>query len=164
MGRELILNQREDVVPGQLVATVQELQLDDECATDDLAAELLDETRDRLDGAARREHVVVDEHAGAVRDRVRVKLERILAVLGPVPDLRGEVDHLSSRRGGAGRARTEAAPDPARARRGTGGPPARPDGARGYARAEPGRRWPRGARPPGRPTSGTRAGVAAMRR
>ena len=48
---------------------------------DDLAAELLDEVADRLDGAARREHVVVDEHALALAERVGVQLERVLAVL-----------------------------------------------------------------------------------
>ena len=45
---------------------------------DDLAAELLDEPADRLDRAARREHVVVDHDARAVRDQVRVQLERVL--------------------------------------------------------------------------------------
>src|SRR5260370_51093 len=46
-----------------------------------MAAELLDEACDRLDRAAGGEDVVVDHDAGALGDRVRVHLERVLAVL-----------------------------------------------------------------------------------
>ena len=51
-----------------------------------IAAELLDELDRRLRGAAGREHVVVDEHALARRDRVGVHLERVEAVLERVLD------------------------------------------------------------------------------
>ena len=46
-----------------------------------LPAEPLDEAGDRLDRPARREHVVVDDDARAVGDRVGGDLERVLAVL-----------------------------------------------------------------------------------
>src|SRR5581483_3184985 len=77
----LVLQQREDLVALELVAPVQELELDDERQPDHLAAELLDEVDRRLRGAAGREHVVVDQHPLAGDDRVGVHLERVEAVL-----------------------------------------------------------------------------------
>src|SRR5581483_5660788 len=59
----------------------EERELDDEVHADDAAAQLLDEARDGLDRAAGREHVVVNDHAGPPRDRVRVHLEGVLALL-----------------------------------------------------------------------------------
>src|SRR5436309_989037 len=61
-------------------STGEEGQLDDERTADDLAAEALDEARDRLDSPTRREHVVVDEHARARSDHLRVHFERVLPV------------------------------------------------------------------------------------
>src|SRR5207244_851710 len=72
---------RVELVLGESFAAVQEVELDDEGTAADLAAELLDETRDRLDGAAGREHVVVDQHPRPGRDRLRMELQRVLAVL-----------------------------------------------------------------------------------
>src|SRR5919198_4171349 len=69
-------DERVQVHPVQALAAAQERQLDDEARADHLAAELLDELRDRLDRAARREHVAVDHHPRALRDQVRVQLER----------------------------------------------------------------------------------------
>src|SRR5262245_36415323 len=78
----LVLDQGVQVVLGEAIAAFQEGQLDDEAAADHLPAESLDELlADRLDGAARREHVVVDQNPSAGRDHVRVQLEGVLAVL-----------------------------------------------------------------------------------
>src|ERR687898_1181039 len=76
-----VRDQRLHVVAGELVAAVQEGELDHEEEADDLAAELLDELRLRLRGAAGGEHVVVDDHPSSRRDRVRVHVEAVLAVL-----------------------------------------------------------------------------------
>ena len=46
--RLLVLDERVEVVAGELLAAVEERQLDDEVDADDVAAELLDEPRDRL--------------------------------------------------------------------------------------------------------------------
>src|SRR4029079_558374 len=78
--RRSVLEQREDVVALQPLAAVQELELDDERQPDDLAAELLDELDRRLRGPARRQHVVVDQDALALDDRVGVHLQRVEAV------------------------------------------------------------------------------------
>ena len=75
------MDQREDVVLRDLLQTLEEVQLDDELEPHHLAAELLDELRERLRGAAGRQHVVVDEHARAVAERVGAELERVRAVL-----------------------------------------------------------------------------------
>jgi hypothetical protein len=69
------------VVLGEPLAAAQERQLDDEATAHDLPAELLHEVRDRLHGAAGRQHVVVDQDARAFSDQVGVQLERVLAVL-----------------------------------------------------------------------------------
>src|SRR5579871_4244827 len=69
------------VAAGAALAPAQERQLDDEARADDDAAELLDEPPDRLDRSAGREDVVVDDDPGALRDQLRVQLERVLAVL-----------------------------------------------------------------------------------
>src|ERR1043165_7977955 len=86
-----VLDQGVQVVLGELVAPVEERELDDEAAPDDFPAEALDELlRYRLLRSSRREHVVVDEHARAVRDHVRVQLERVLPVLERI----GRADRL----------------------------------------------------------------------
>src|SRR3954465_11623958 len=77
----LIGDQCVQVEAVQLLAATEERQLDDEARSDDDAAELLDEAADRVDGGARREGVVVDHHAPALRDQLRVELERVHAVL-----------------------------------------------------------------------------------
>src|SRR5258708_8912270 len=79
--RESVSNERVHVGAVEALAAVEERQLDDEARADDHSAELLDELLDPLDGAAGREHVVVDDHLRAVRDQVRVQLDRVLAVL-----------------------------------------------------------------------------------
>src|SRR6476620_3910749 len=76
-----VFDQGAHLVALEPLASVQELQLDDERQADDLAAELLDELDRRLRGASRRQHVVVDQHLLPRDDRVRVDLERIEAVL-----------------------------------------------------------------------------------
>src|SRR5688500_1628369 len=81
-----VLDQRVDVVALELLAAVEERQVDDEGAADDLAAELLDQPSDRVDGAAGREHVVVDQDAHALPEGRRVQLERVLAVLERIGD------------------------------------------------------------------------------
>src|SRR4051812_4355619 len=79
-----VLDQRAEVVAVELLASVQELELDDECEADDLSAKLLDEVDLRLRRPARGEKIVVDEDARAARDRVRVQLESVEAVLESV--------------------------------------------------------------------------------
>src|SRR3954447_9363674 len=69
------------VEPVELLPPTEEGQLDDEARADDHPAELFDEAADRVDRAARREHVVVDHDARAARDPLRMQLERVLAVL-----------------------------------------------------------------------------------
>src|SRR5947207_4336245 len=70
------------VVLRQAIASVQERQLDDEAAADDDATEMLDELLgDRFHRPPGREDVVVDQHAGATRDHLRMELEGVLPVL-----------------------------------------------------------------------------------
>src|SRR5258708_29335480 len=76
-----VLQQRVDVVSGEALPSTEERQLDDEAGAANDAAELLDEAGDRLHRPARREHVVVDQHARSLRDQVGMELERVLAVL-----------------------------------------------------------------------------------
>src|ERR671918_1240496 len=76
-----VLHEREDVVAGELLATLQELQLDHEREADHRAAELLDQVDLGPGGAPRGQEVVVDKHARSALDRVGVQLERIEAVL-----------------------------------------------------------------------------------
>jgi hypothetical protein len=61
----------------QQLAPRQERQLDEEYARDDLAAEPLAQVAQRTGGAARRKQVVVDQDAGAARQRVGVDLEGV---------------------------------------------------------------------------------------
>src|SRR5438045_1276968 len=121
-----------DVVLAELRAPVEERQLDDEVDPDDVPAEALDETGDRLHRPAGREDVVVDDDPRALADRVRVDLERVLAVLQGVPGgdgLRGELARPPRR--------DEAAADLARDRR------AEPEPARLRAEDEVGLALPR---------------------
>src|SRR6266545_5342949 len=112
IGRESVLDQRVEVVAGQPLAAAEEGQLDDEADAADLPPELLDEAADRFHGPARREHVVVDEHPRALRDQVRMQLERVRAVL----ELVRRADRLRRQLAGAARG-NEAATDLARDRR-----------------------------------------------
>src|SRR5262245_28889310 len=75
------MNQRKDVVARDLLATLQEVQLDDELEAHDLAAELLDELGQRFRRPAGGEDVVVDHHPRAVVKCVGPELERVLAIL-----------------------------------------------------------------------------------
>src|SRR5436305_11558338 len=78
---QLIVDERVLIHAGKPFTAAEERQLDDEAGADDHAAELFDEALDRLDRPTCREHVVVDHDPGAVRDQLRVQLERVLAVL-----------------------------------------------------------------------------------
>src|SRR2546428_11406970 len=80
VGGRSVMEQRVQVVLAEPVPALEEVELDDERAAADLAAELLDEAGDRLHRAAGREHVVVDQDARAGLDRLRVQLENVLAV------------------------------------------------------------------------------------
>src|SRR2546421_10879292 len=64
----------------QPCASLQEGELDDEREADDLGSESLDQARDRLDGAAGREDVVVDQDAVSLPHRLRMELESVLSV------------------------------------------------------------------------------------
>src|SRR5581483_5313517 len=98
--RKLVVDEREQVEPGEPFAAAEECQLDDEAGSDDDAAEPFDEAADRLDHAAGCEDVVVDDDAGAVGDEGGVQLERVLPVFERV--------------GGADRLRRELAGPPRR--------------------------------------------------
>ena len=76
-----VRDERAELVLLESPATAEERELDHEVDTDDGAAELLDETGDRLHRPAGREHVVVDDDSRAASDRVGRDLERVLAVL-----------------------------------------------------------------------------------
>src|SRR5205085_873281 len=73
--------ERVQVVLREPLAAAEERQLDDEADSADGATEALDETADRLYGAAGREDVVVDEDLGALRNEIRVEFQRIRPVL-----------------------------------------------------------------------------------
>src|SRR3954451_18473659 len=86
-GRSLaVADQREDVVAFEALPAVQKLELDHEREAHDLAPQLLDEIDLRPRGTSRREQIVVDDHARAGLDRVRMQLERVEAVLERVLD------------------------------------------------------------------------------
>ena len=61
------MDQREDVVAFELLAAVQEVELDHECEPHDLAPELLDEVDLRPGRPSGREQVVVDQDARTLR-------------------------------------------------------------------------------------------------
>src|SRR5437773_12327824 len=73
----------------ELVAAVEEGELDQERHADDVAPELLDQPERRGHRAARGEQVVDGEHALARPDRVLVDGERVASVLELVLDLDG---------------------------------------------------------------------------
>src|SRR2546423_13909866 len=81
-----VLDERCDVITGELVAAFERGELDEKGETDDLAFELLHE----LDGAGHRaagcEEIVDDEDASARFDRVLVHLEGRRAVFQVVLD------------------------------------------------------------------------------
>src|SRR5262249_53218406 len=72
------------IEPGEAFAPAEERQLDDEAGADDGGAEPFDESADRLNRAAGRKHVVVDDDARPLRTQVRMELEGVLAVLEDV--------------------------------------------------------------------------------
>src|SRR3954449_783941 len=74
-------DERVQVEARESLAAAEECQLDDEAGPDDDASDLLYEAPDRLDGAAGRQHVVVDHDPRAVGDQLGMKLERVRAVL-----------------------------------------------------------------------------------
>src|SRR5207245_4025781 len=77
-----VFDQGVEVVLREPVAAVQERQLDDEAAADDNPAETLHQLPgDRLDRSACGEHVVMDEHARALRDHLGMQLELVPPVL-----------------------------------------------------------------------------------
>src|SRR5215207_1766453 len=92
---ELVLDQREDVVALEALAPVQELELDHEGQTDDLATELLDEIHLRSRRSTSREQVVVDEDSLPRRDRVGVELQCVEAVFERVLDAHGHPGELA---------------------------------------------------------------------
>src|SRR5438093_1345311 len=77
----LVGDQGEDVVTGQLVAAVQEAQLDDEPKADHRPAQLLDQANGRGRRPARGQDVVDDDGPFAGGDGIAVDLEQIGAVL-----------------------------------------------------------------------------------
>src|SRR6266545_7469632 len=91
----LVLDQREDVVALEALASVQKLELDHEGQSDDLATELLDEIHLRSRRSASREQVVVDEDSLPRRDRVGVELQCVEAVLERVLDAHGPPGELA---------------------------------------------------------------------
>src|SRR5262245_2805126 len=80
-GDLVIAHQRVDVVAVELVAAVQESELDDEREADHLTAQSFGKTDGRGRRAAGRDDVVDDQHLLTGRDRVAVDLEEIGAVL-----------------------------------------------------------------------------------
>src|SRR5260370_8395988 len=79
----------------ELVASVEERQLDQERDADDPPAQLLDQPERGGHRASRREQVVDGEHALAALDRVLVHRERVTAVLELVLDLDGLAGKLA---------------------------------------------------------------------
>src|SRR5258708_774477 len=61
----LIMHERLDVQPRQLVAALEEIELNDELEADDFAAELADQLRHRRRSPASGEHVIDDQDATA---------------------------------------------------------------------------------------------------
>src|SRR5436190_22351948 len=78
-----------DVVLLEMLAALQERQLDHERDADDLPSELRGEVADRLGCAACCKDVVVDEDALSVRDCVRMELQGVLPVLERVRGAHG---------------------------------------------------------------------------
>src|SRR5215212_142826 len=72
-----VLDQRDDLAVGQLRATTEESQLDQEAEPGDLGAESLDEADRRRRRPAGGEDVVDDEHPLPRLHRVDVDLEQI---------------------------------------------------------------------------------------
>ena len=91
----LVHQQRVHVTPGEPLTPVEERELDQEAAADDIAAELLDEVAQRRGRAAGREQVVVHEHPPPGGDGVGVQLERLLAVLEQVFGADGLIGQLA---------------------------------------------------------------------
>src|SRR5437879_11418526 len=79
----------------QLVAAVEEGELDHDRDTDDAAAELVDQAQRRRHRAAGREQIVHGEHALPGLDRILVDRERVAAILELVLDLDGLARELA---------------------------------------------------------------------
>src|SRR5438093_4422089 len=88
-GASSVLDDAGDSPSIEALPTLEELELDEERETDDLALEPLDELDRPLHGPARRQQVVDDQHLLARLDRVAVDLERVRAVLERVLDRDG---------------------------------------------------------------------------
>src|SRR5215203_3601259 len=75
------MQERVDVVVRQFLAAAEEVEFDDEAVTRDVSTEFLDQPRHCGSRAARREHVIDDQHALAVLDRILMNLKTVGAVL-----------------------------------------------------------------------------------
>src|SRR5688500_17222180 len=94
------MQKREDVVAGELLSTIQEVEFDDESKARDLAAEFLDQLGNGGGGAAGGEYVIDDQHLLAGFDGVRMDLEDIGPVFESVlhlDRLRGQLFGLADR-------------------------------------------------------------------
>src|SRR4051812_5302434 len=80
-GDRSVLDDARDAPAVEAIPTLEEVELDEERQTDDVALQPLDELDRALDGAAGREEVVDDEDLLPRLDRVAVDLERVRAVL-----------------------------------------------------------------------------------
>src|SRR5437870_1406439 len=78
-----------DVVLPEMLAAFEEGELDHECHTDDLPAELLGKIADRLGCAACCQDVVMRQDALSVRDRVGMELQGVFAVFERVGGAHG---------------------------------------------------------------------------
>src|SRR3989442_782998 len=90
----IIDDERVQRVVLQLLAAVQERELDEKGDTDHARPELFEEPQRRRHGAAGREQVVHREHPLARTDRVLVHRQRIAAVLELVLDFDGLAGQL----------------------------------------------------------------------
>src|SRR5438034_6162783 len=85
LGRS-VLDDARDAPAVQAVASLEEVELDEEAETDDLALQSLDQLDRALDGPARGQQVIDDEHPLPGADRVTMDLERVRAILEGVLD------------------------------------------------------------------------------
>src|ERR1044072_2958156 len=76
----LILDERLDVVPFQLLTSRQKFQLNDEHQSIDSSAQALNQIADRLGGAAGGKQIVRYDHALTVAYCITMNLKRVLAI------------------------------------------------------------------------------------
>src|SRR6266853_1367802 len=94
----LIMHERLDVQPRQLVAALEEIELNDELEADDFAAQLADQLRHRRRSPASGEHVIDNQDATADFDGVAMDLQHVGAVFELIFDAlrrRGELPGLA---------------------------------------------------------------------